>query len=223
MTDQRKRRSHKNDEEVFVMANVQAAVEAQLFGANVVGVVSRGKKDQKMITQFLVMPSEQEGNKWVSVDDVVKEINRTIYKLENDGEEMPDGHTGPVDKNQVNNVLSIVGLQNAEFKFMQTFVYYKGEKPIANSISKIDDLKKGDLLIAGEQAADNDQETKKHLEYAIGIRIKSQKSPSTDDFNFLSIREIYINVWDTERQKVLDRMNIWTLDEIGENLGVEPV
>lgn len=223
MTDQRKRRSHKNDEEVFVMANVQAAVEAQLFGANVVGVVSRGRKDQKTITQFLVMPSEQEGNQAFTVEDVVKEINRTIYSIENDGNDMPDGHTDPVKSEDVKKALKIFGLDDAEFTFMQTFVYYKGEKSLNEVTNKIDDQKKGDLLIAGGQAANNDQETKKHLEYAIGIRIKSQKRPSTDDFKFLSIREIYINVWDTERQKVLDRMNIWTLDEIGENLSLELV
>lgn len=206
------------------MANVQAAVEAQLFGANVVGVVSRGKKDQKMITQFLVMPSEQEENQSFTVDDVVKEINRTIYKLENDGEEMPDGHTGPVDKNQVNNALSIVGLQNAEFKFMQTFVYYKGEKPIDKSTSKIDDQKKGDLLLAEGEGTTNEKEEKPkpHLEYAIGIHIKGNKDVA-EEFHFLNVRDIYINVWDTERQKVLDRMNIWTLDEIGENLSLELV
>lgn len=205
------------------MANVQAAVEAQLFGANVVGVVSRGQKDQNMITQFLVMPSEQEGNQSFTVDDVVKEINRTIYIIEHDGKESSGGYNAPVKSEDVKNALKIFGLEDAEFTFMQTFVYYKGEKTIANSTSKIDDQKKGDLLIAGEQASDNDQETKKHLEYAIGIRIKSQKRPSTDDFKFLSIRDIYINVWDTERQKVLDRMNIWTLDEIGENLSLELV
>ena len=130
------------------MANVQAAVEAQLFGANVVGVVSRGEKDQKMITQFLVMPSEQEGNQAFTVEDVVKEINRTIYSIENDGNDMPDGHKDPVKSEDVKKALEIFGLDDAEFTFMQTFVYYKGEK------------------------ADNETEVKKHLEYAIGIHIK---------------------------------------------------
>lgn len=179
------------------MANVQAAVEAQLFGANVVGVVSRGKKDQKTITQFLVMPSEQQGNQAFTVDDVVKEINRTIYKLEHDGNEGSGSYNGPVKKDQINNALSIVGLNDAEFTFMQTFVYYKGEK------------------------ADDQSEVKKHLEYAIGIHIKGNQDVA-EEFHFLNVRDIYINVWDTEREKVLDRMNIWTLDQIGEDLGVEP-
>lgn len=181
------------------MVNVQAAVEAQLFGANLLGMVSREEKEGKIVTQFLVTPSESEENQAYKVEDIVKEINDTIYKIEHDGGDVPDDYDGPVKKEAINNALDIVGLGDAELTFMQTFVYYKGENP----------------------GAGGEKDT--HLEYALGIHIKGKKNPSSADFKFLSIKEAYINVWDTDRQNVLERMKIWTLDQIGEKQNVNPV
>lgn len=173
--------------------NVQASVEAQIFGANVVGMVDREKEDKTITTKFLVMPSELNENEPFGVEEIVKEINRTIYKIENDendAKKVPSNITEPISTDQINNALKVLGLENVKFTFMQTFIYYKGKKT------------------EGQEKAE-----KENMEYAIGIHIKTDK-PNSGDFHFLDIKEAYINVWDTERQNILERMKIWTLDQL---------
>lgn len=183
--------------------NVQASVEAQVFGANVVGMVDRRVEDKAITTQFLVMPSELNENKSFGVDKIVYEINKTIYMIENDENDekkVPSEITGPIGIKQVNDALNVLGLKGVELTLMQTFIYYKKEKEIKST----NDSTSND----GESAAE-----KPKMEYAIGIRIKTEDSYS-GDFHFLKINEAYINVWDTERKNILDRMQIWTLDQL---------
>lgn len=170
--------------------NVQASVEAQIFGANVVGMVDRKEEGNTITTQFLVMPSELDENEPFGVEDIVKEINKTIYMIEHDTKVLPNKIEGPIDEKQINNALGAVGLADATFTFMQTFIYYKGKKN------------------EGQENA-----VKEKMEYAIGIHIKGNKS-NNGDFHFLDIKEAYINVWDTERKNILERMKIWTLDQL---------
>lgn len=180
--------------------NVQASVEAQIFGANVLGMAFREEEGNTITTQFLVMPSELDENKSFGVEDIVKEINKTIYMIENDTNVLPDKVVGPIDENQINNALSVVGLDNATFTFMQTFIYYKGQKDISSENDSNDNAKNSKMI-------------KLNMEYAIGIHIKGNKS-NNGDFHFLDIKEAYINVWDTKRQNILERMKIWTLDQL---------
>lgn len=173
--------------------NVQASVEAQVFGANVVGMVDRKKEGNTITTQFLVMPSELDENKPFGVEDIVNEINKTIYMIEhdeNDEKKLPSSITEPIGTKQVNDALSVLGLKDVKFTFMQTFIYYKGKKD------------------EGKEKAETE-----HMEYAIGIHIKTE-NPNIGDFHFLDIKEAYINVWDTERKSILDRMKIWTWDQL---------
>lgn len=170
--------------------NVQASVEAQIFGANVLGMAFREEEGNTITTQFLVMPSELDENEPFGVEKIVNEINKTIYMIENDTDTVEGEIVGPINTNQINNALKAVGLDGATFTFMQTFIYYKGKKD------------------KGQQKAETE-----HMEYAIGIHIKGNKS-NTRDFHFLDIKEAYINVWDTKRQNILERMKIWTLDQL---------
>lgn len=175
--------------------NVQAAVEAQLLGTNLVGMVSKtsatvdGKNQQTV--EFLVMPSSLDENEPITVQKVVDEINRTIYKIENNTSDTPDVIPEQVSADAVNNAMDLVGLRDAELTFMQTFIHYK-------------------KVTEGEQ-----QDPVSNIrEYAIGIHIKGKKDPSSEDFKFLQIKEAYINVWDTNNQKVLERMQIWTPEQL---------
>lgn len=179
------------------MANVQAEVEVQLFGANLVGMISKisetvGKTetgDKKRNTlEFLVMPSTLNENEPIDVKTVVDEINKTIYKIQNNTSTLPDTVPAVVTEGAIEAAMDLVGLKEASLTFMQTFVHYKNvtetgqEKPVT------------DLT-----------------EYAIGIHIKANPGQEAkSDFAFLQIREAYINVWDTENEKVLERMQIWT-------------
>ena len=60
--------------------NVQAAVEAQILGANMRGMISKttDEKDEQHQTtvEFLVMPSALYKNEPITVAKVVKEINK---------------------------------------------------------------------------------------------------------------------------------------------------
>lgn len=179
--------------------NVQAAVEAQVLGVNLTGMVAKTTekvdgKDQTT-TEFLIMPSALDENEPITVDKVAEEINRTIYKIENntseiEGKEIPE----KVSAKTIESAMDIVGLKGASLTFMQTFIHYK------KVVEK-----------AGEKAAET--EVSKIMEYAIGIHIKGE-DPHSDDFNFLKIKEVYINVWDTSNQKVLERMQIWTPEQL---------
>lgn len=170
--------------------NVQAAAEAQLLGVNLVGMISKTttkveEKDQQTL-EFLIMPSSLSENEPITVQKVVDEINRTIYKIENNTSDLPpEGVPVIVSADAVENAMDLVGLKGAELTFMQTFIHYKkvteGDQPVSNI-----------------------------TEYAIGIHIKGQTDPHSDDFKFLQIKEAYINVWDTENESVLERMQIWT-------------
>lgn len=183
--------------------NVQASVEAQVFGANIVGMVDRRVEGQTTTTQFLVMPSELNENKSFGVKEIVYEINKTIYMIENDENDetnVPSEITGPIGIKQVNDALNVLGLKDVELTLMQTFIYYKKQK---NRESTKDSTSNDDKSAA----------EKPEMEYAIGIRIKANNL-NTGDFHFLHINEAYINVWDTERKNILDRMQIWTLDQL---------
>lgn len=183
--------------------NVQASVEAQIFGANVVGMLDRHVEGNTTTTQFLVMPSELNENKPFGVEEIVKEINKTIYKIEhdeNDENKLPSNITEPIGTKQVNDALDVLGLKDVKFTFMQTFIYYKGQKVKKNKNDNPDETDK--------PAAE-----KLNMEYAIGIHIETH-NPHPEDFHFLDIKEAYINVWDTERQNILERMKIWTLDQL---------
>lgn len=183
--------------------NVQASVEAQVFGANVVGMAFREEDKDKITTQFLVMPSELDENKPFGVEDIVKEINKTIYMIENDAEDDKNfTNDGPINEKHINNALKAVGLDGATFTFMQTFIYYKGQKDKSSENDSNDNGK-------------NSKMNKLNMEYAIGIHIKGNRS-NKGDFHFLDIKEAYINVWDTERKNILNRMKIWTLDQLEE-------
>lgn len=178
--------------------NVQAAVEAQLLGVNLTGMVARttakvDEKDQK-ITEFLIMPSTLDENEPITVQKVVDEINRTIYKVENNTSELPDPVPEKVSAESVENAMDIVGLKGATLTFMQTFIHYK-------------------KVVEPATETEPEKELSKVMEYAIGIHIKGE-NPKSDDFKFLQIKEVYINVWDTQNQKVLERMQIWTPEQL---------
>lgn len=177
---------------------VQAAVEAQLLGANLTGMVSKTEEtveDKKKTTlEFLIMPSSLDENESITVEKVVEEINKTIYKITHNTDATPeDLKEGDklVDEKTVKKAMEIVGLGNAELTFMQTFIHYKKvtEEGKADPITNI-------------------------TEYAIGIHIETTKKPNSTDFKFLEIKEAYINVWDTKNQKVLERMQIWTPEQL---------
>lgn len=175
--------------------NVQAAVEAQLLGVNLTGMVARtaavveGK--EQTTTEFLIMPSALDENEPITVQNVVDEINKTIYKIENNTDDT-SGMTEDskkVSEESIKSAMDIVGLGEAQLTFMQTFIHYK--------------------KVVGSGGA----EVSKVMEYAIGIHIRGE-NPQTDDFKFLQIKEVYINVWDTSNQKVLERMQIWTPEQL---------
>lgn len=194
--------------------NVQAAVEAQVLGANLTGMVAKTTKkvDEKdqTTTEFLIMPSALDENEPIMVKDVVNEINRTIYKIENNTSDIKDEDIPKkVKEENIRSAMAVVGLENVELTFMQTFIHYK------KVVEK-----------AEEKAGENAEETvvSKIVEYAIGIHIKKKEQELEDneskqkihsaDFNFLEIKEVYINVWDTSNQKVLERMQIWTPEQL---------
>lgn len=193
--------------------NVQAAVEAQVLGVNLTGMVAKTTenvdgKDQTT-TEFLIMPSALDENEPIMVKDVVNEINRTIYKIENNTSDIKNIKVEDIPKKvkeeNIRSAMAVVGLENVELTFMQTFIHYK------KVVEK-----------AGEKGAET--EVSKIVEYAIGIHIKekeqeledneSKQKPHSADFNFLEIKEVYINVWDTSNQKVLERMQIWTPEQL---------
>ena len=178
--------------------NVQAAVEAQLLGVNLTGMVARTTADvdekKQTTTEFLIMPSALDENEPITVQKVADEINRTIYKIENNTSELPSPVPEKVSAKSIEGAMDIVGLKGAALTFMQTFIHYK--KVVEKS---------------GE--ADPETEVSKVMEYAIGIHIKGE-NPQSDDFKFLQIKEVYINVWDTSNQKVLERMQIWTPEQL---------
>lgn len=180
--------------------NVQAAVEAQLLGVNLTGMVARTTADvdekKQTTTEFLIMPSALDENEPITVQKVVDEINKTIYKIENNTDDT-SGMTEDskkVSAESIENAMDIVGLKGAELTFMQTFIHYK-------------------KVVESGGAEDPGTEVSKVMEYAIGIHIKGE-NPQTDDFKFLQIKEVYINVWDTSNQKVLERMQIWTPEQL---------
>lgn len=173
--------------------NVQAAVEAQLLGVNLTGMVARTtaevEKKEQITTEFLIMPSALDENEPITVKKVVEEINRTIYKIENNTDEIPDENVPKkVSEESIESAMDIVGLKEATLTFMQTFIHYK-------------------------KVVENGEDVGKVMEYAIGIHIKGD-NPKSDDFKFLQIKEVYINVWDTSNQKVLERMQIWTPEQL---------
>lgn len=175
--------------------NVQAAVRAQLLGVDLTGMVSRtiatvaGK--EQITTEFLVMPSELDENEPITVEAVVNEINRTIYKVKHNVSEVPqDKPLEGITVADVNAALSAVGLADATLSFMQTFVHYKKVTEGEKNVSEI-------------------------TEYAIGVHIKSEQLKDTlDDFKFLQVKDAYINVWDTQNQRVLERMQIWRPEQL---------
>lgn len=200
------------------MANVQASVEAQIFGANVMAMLSReettedvegeDKVREKITSKFLVMPSELTENMPFGVEDIVKEINETIYKIENNVKTIEDKKGVPsyVDAKDVQNAMDVVGLGNATLTFTQTFIYYTKVKQTLKD--------KNSTTNNGESEDSTESEDNSNMEYAIGIHIKGS-DPKPKDFSFLTIREAYINVWNTNRQKVLERMKIWTEEQLG--------
>lgn len=175
--------------------NVQAAVNAQLLGVNLTGMVSKTTATvagrEQTTTEFLVMPSELDENEPITVDAVVNEINRTIYKVKHNVSEVPaDAKLEGVTADNINTALSVVGLDKPSLSFMQTFVHYKKVTEGGSEVSKI-------------------------TEYAIGVHIKSElPKDAPDDFKFLQIKDVYINVWDTQNQRVLERMQIWTPEQL---------
>lgn len=179
--------------------NVQAAVEAQLLGVNLTGMVARTEAEvenkEQITTEFLIMPSALDENEPITVKKVVDEINRTIYKIENNTNEIPDENVPKkVSEKSINDAMKIVGLEDAELTFMQTFIHYK-------------------KVVENDGKAGSETVVSKVTEYAIGIHIKGE-NPKSDDFKFLQIKEVYINVWDTSNQKVLERMQIWTPEQL---------
>ncbi len=183
--------------------NVQAAVEAQILGANMRGMISKttDEKDEQHQTtvEFLVMPSALYKNEPITVAKVVKEINKLIYEIEHNAKadektEIPE----KVNETQIQGALDIVGLKDVSLTFVQTFIHYKSVK--------VDDP-------ASQSTTKAQKEISKLMEYAIGIHIQGG-NPSTADFSFLEIRDVYINVWDTTNQKVLESMKIWTPEQL---------
>lgn len=180
-----------DNKEKEASVSVQAAVDAMILGTNLRGMLSKttAQKDGKEVPvmEFLIMPSDGRENEPIEVQEVVDEINRMIYNIQHNTvvQETPDG---PVKEDSVETALGIVGLSGAELSFTQTYIYYK---------------KVGD---------DDNAETTK--EFALGLHVHSQKRPKVGEFNFLQIHDVYINVWDTKRQKVLDKMEIWSTDQL---------
>lgn len=182
--------------------NVQAAVKAEILGTDLVGMVSRtgGGAQKEKTMEFLIMPSSLKENEPIKIENVVKEINKTIYKIQNNVSEVADEDIAEVvTADAIKTALSVVGLDDADLTFMQTFVHYK---KVTQSEVQAD-------------GTESETELSKIMEYAIGIHIKGD-SPKPDDFKFLSIEDVYINVWDTQNQHVLEKMQIWTPEQLTE-------
>ncbi len=167
--------------------NLQTAVEAKLFGVNLTGIISRTEDDKKdVILEFWVMPSALDESEPFSVTDIVRELNNTIYRIEeNKSGDAPEDKKY-VDDAAVNNALKAVGMEKASLAFTQIFIHYK--------------------------KAGNDSGK---AEYAIGIHIKNDSAKKFEsDFKFLDIKEAYINVWQTDRQDILEQLRIWTPQQL---------
>lgn len=183
--------------------NVQAAVDVTLLGINLMGMVSKITKEvegeKKTITEFLVTPSKLDEQNKITIDAIVNEINKTIYMIENnktEEEAEDDKIIKRVTADNVKSALDVVGLGNAELTFMQTFIHYK----------KVENANGENIGVQGDKMPDP------IIEYAFGIHVKSDRKPSSEEFKFLNINEVYVNVWNTMNEKVLERMQIMSTE-----------
>lgn len=174
--------------------NVQAAVEAQVLGMNLMGMVDReeDKEKNQIKTEFLILPSTVDESVEFGIEDVVKEINETIYRIRNntDNADSMKKEDEVVSQEDVTKALSVIGLEDVTFTFMQTFIHYT-------------------------KVTEDDGTGNTTFEYAIGIHIKGERATEKNEFKFLQFKEAYINVWDTNKQTVLERMQIWTPEQLG--------
>lgn len=186
--------------------NVQAAVDVTLLGINLMGMVSKITKEvegeKKTITEFMVIPSKLDEQNKITIDAIVNEINKTIYMIENNITEEQaknENITERVTAKNVKSALDVVGLGNAELTFMQTFIHYK----------KVENANGESAKSADDQG---DKTSAPIIEYAFGIHVKSDRKPSSEEFKFLNINEVYVNVWNTMNEKVLERMQIMSTE-----------
>lgn len=110
--------------------NIQAAVQANVLGNNLIGMIS---KTTERGLEFLIMPSPTTSTP-ITADNICAEINRLIFSWNGGKGEAPKD--SPVDPAAVKQAMSIVGLEDATLSFDQLFVYYTkpaGEGAVAST------------------------------------------------------------------------------------------
>lgn len=111
--------------------NIQAAVQANVLGNNLMGMIS---KTTERGLEFLIMPSPTADSTPITAENVCAEINRLIFSW--NGGEGPAPKDDPVDPTKVKEAMKIVGLEDAALSFDQLFVYYTkpaSEGAVANT------------------------------------------------------------------------------------------
>lgn len=160
--------------------NAQAGIRANILGNKLMGSFS--KVDNT--TEILVMPSAAKFSMPMTPANVAAEINKLIANFKGEDPAVDD----PVNPEMITKVLKMVGLENASLSFTQIFFHYKKEEP----------------------ATPGGGEATVLTEFAIGILLDSNESPTFNDFTFLAIDKVYVNLWNTTNPDVLEKMKIWT-------------
>lgn len=176
----------KNNVGTAVGVGMQACLDFTLVGTNLFAMYQ--KKDGK--NTFLVMPTETEKGKGMTIDEMVKEVNALISGVNPDAE-------GLDSKSIQDSVQDVVDAS-------------KNSKQLEEG-SPLSDIPWKEIKVCLNQAFLY-LNTGEKAEYALAISFDTSKLFPAGQ-SFFNVKGLTLGIWNTDRKTVLERMNLVSLDD----------
>lgn len=186
--------------------NASVGIDFSLLGTNLHAAYEKKGEDGYAV---LLLPTEQNANNGVSIGQVIEDINKLVThvdksastedKQEDEQKEMQEAKQKEMQEEMQNDLLNGVG-------------------SLAN-LGKNDDAKKeglNNLIVKLQMAYLYIRKMKgqpSQLEYAFQLQVISRDVIPEEITELIDVDTVSISVWNTTRQKILDKMSLVTIDE----------
>lgn len=166
--------------------NASVGIDFSLLGTNLHAAYEKKGEEGYAV---LLLPTEQNPNQGVSIKDVIDDIKRLVKGVDSNAK------TDDMDKDLTDGVSSLAitgdsreegktGLNQLLVKLQMAYLYIR--------------------KVAGQES---------QLEYAFQLQVIAKDVIPKEIQNLVYVDNVSISVWNTGRQKILDKMSLVTIDE----------
>lgn len=167
--------------------NASVGIDFSLLGTNLHAAYERKGEDGYAV---LLLPTEQNPNNGVSIKNVINDIKKLVtgvdssVKTDDMDKDLMDGVNSSLAVSDDHGKEGKTGFENLMVKLQMAYLYIR--------------------KVAGQES---------QLEYAFQLQVIAKDVIPKEIQSLVDVDNVSISVWNTGRQKILDKMSLVTIDE----------